>query len=96
VTFQEITDRNGSERWRGTILMAHRLQDDDAIWIDELFGAVVVDQHGVDRGRVTLVEEMPSSDLLVLDSGFLVPLTFVTSVVPNERVEIEAPEGLFE
>jgi 16S rRNA processing protein RimM len=96
VTFQEITDRNGSERWRGTILMANRLHDDDAIWIDELFGAVVVDQHGVERGRVTLVEEMPSSDLLVLDSGFLVPLTFVTSVVPNERVEIEAPEGLFE
>jgi 16S rRNA processing protein RimM len=96
VTFQEINDRNDSERWRGTVLLANRLADDDAIWIDELFGAVVVDQHGVERGTVTLVEEMPASDLLVLDSGYLVPLTFVTEVVPNKRVEIDAPEGLFE
>ncbi|MEI6710006.1 MAG: ribosome maturation factor RimM [Actinomycetota bacterium] len=96
VTFQEITDRNGSERWRGTVLRATRLEDDDAIWIDELFNAVVVDQNGVERGKVTLVEEMPASDLLVLDTGFLVPLTFVTTVVPNERIEIDVPEGLFE
>ncbi len=96
VTFQEITDRNSSERWRGTVLLATRLEDDEAIWIDELFNAVVVDQAGVERGRVTLVEEMPASDLLVLDTGFLVPLTFVTNVIANERVEIVAPEGLFE
>ena len=96
VTFKEITDRNGSERWRGTVLLATRLEDDDAIWVDELFGAVVVDQDGIERGRVTLVEEMPASDLMVLDSGFLVPLTFVTNVVANEWVEIDAPEGLFE
>ena len=96
VTFQEITDRNGSERWRGTVLLATRLEDDEAIWIDELFNAVVVDQEGVERGRVTLVEEMPASDLLVLDTGYLVPLTFVTKVIANERVEIVAPEGLFE
>jgi len=57
---------------------------------------VVVDQDGIERGRVTLVEEMPASDLMVLDSGFLVPLTFVTNVVANEWVEIDAPEGLFE
>ena len=76
--------------------MATRLEDDEAIWIDELFNAVVVDQEGVERGRVTLVEEMPASDLLVLDTGYLVPLTFVTKVIANERVEIVAPEGLFE
>lgn len=96
VSFEQIKDRNESERWRGTVLLATRLAVDDAIWIDELFNAVVVDQHGIERGRVTLVEEMPASDLLVLDTGFLVPLTFVTSVVANERVEIDAPEGLFE
>ena len=42
------------------------------------------------------VEANPASDLLVLDSGALVPLTFVTSVDPNVRVDVDVPEGLFE
>ena len=58
--------------------------------------AVVVDSTGVRRGVVVDVEANPASDLLVLDSGALVPLTFVTSIVANERIEVDAPEGLFE
>jgi hypothetical protein len=33
---------------------------------------------------------------MVLDTGALVPLTFVVAVDANRRVEIESPEGLFE
>ena len=64
---------------------APRLDDETVIWIDQLFGAEVVDAAGVVRGAVVEVEANPASDLLVLDSGALVPLTFVT------RVEANAP-----
>ena len=37
----------------------------------------------------------PASDLLELDSGALVPVTFVVAQTP-ERVTIDPPEGLFE
>ena len=33
---------------------------------------------------------------VVLDSGALVPLTFVTGLDPNVRVDVNVPEGLFE
>lgn len=98
VWFEEITSREEAEAARGTLLSAPKLDDsdEDVIWIDELFGASVVDAHGVVRGVVVDVEANPASDLLVLDSGALVPLTFVTSVEANVRIEIDAPEGLFE
>jgi hypothetical protein len=33
---------------------------------------------------------------MVLDTGALVPLTFVVEVEANQRVDIDPPEGLFE
>ena len=48
------------------------------------------------RGVVVGVEANPASDLMVLDSGALVPLTFVRSVDANVRVDVDVPEGLFE
>ena len=77
-------------------LSAPRIDDDSVIWIDQLFGAEVVDTGGVSRGVVVDVEANPASDLMVLDSGALVPLTFVIAVDANHRVEIDPPEGLFE
>ncbi|MDE3008631.1 MAG: 16S rRNA processing protein RimM [Acidobacteriota bacterium] len=96
VKFDRISSREESERWRGVVLSGPRLNVPDALWIDELFDCEVVDQHGVRRGRVREVEANPASDLLVLDSGALVPLTFVVRVEANVLVEIDAPEGLFE
>jgi len=66
------------------------------IWIDQLFGAEVIDASGVSRGVVVDVEANPASDLMVLDNGALVPLTFVVALEANAKVEIDAPEGLFE
>lgn len=95
VTFEGVDTREGAERLRGVVLHAERIEDEDVIWIDDLFGATVVDAEGVVRGVVTSVEANPASDLLVLDTGHLVPLTFVTNVVANERIDVDAPEGLF-
>jgi 16S rRNA processing protein RimM len=96
VSFEGVETREDAERLRGVVLSAPRLCDDDVIWIDQLFGAEVYDASGTRRGVVTEVEANPASDLLVLDSGALVPLTFVTRVVANERIDVDVPEGLFE
>ncbi len=96
VSFEGTTTREQAEALRGLVLSAPGLDDDDAIWIDELFNAQVYDQDGVLRGKVIEVEENPASDILILDSGFLVPLAFVKEVEANTRIDIEAPKGLFE
>jgi hypothetical protein len=42
------------------------------------------------------MENNPASDLLVLESGALVPLRFVVDVVAGVRVLVDVPEGLFD
>jgi 16S rRNA processing protein RimM len=96
VNFAEIPDRVSAERWRGVMLRAEAIDDDDVIWIHDLFGATVETTDGVLRGVVVSVEDNPASDILVLDTGDLVPLTFVVSVKANERIVVDVPEGLFE
>jgi len=96
VTFDQIRNRDEAEAWRGVVLRAPRVHDDDVIWIDELFDAELFDQTGTRRGRVVEIEANPASDIMVLDSGALVPLTFVTHVEPGVRVDVDVPEGLFE
>ncbi|MDE2281716.1 MAG: 16S rRNA processing protein RimM [Actinomycetales bacterium] len=98
VSFEGVDSREDAEAWRATLLLAPRVEDedDDAIWIDDLYGATVYDASGTARGVVVDVEANPASDLLVLDSGTLVPLTFVTSLLANERIDVDAPDGLFE
>jgi 16S rRNA processing protein RimM len=96
VTFEGVATREQAEHWRGVVLSAPRLEDESVIWIDQLYDAEVYDAHGVRRGVVVGVEANPASDLLVLDSGALVPLTFVTTVDANVRIDVDVPEGLFE
>ena len=96
VSFDLIETREDADRWRGVVLSAPRIIDDDVIWIDQLFGAEVFDEAGVRRGVVVDVEANPASDILVLDTGALVPLTFVTNVEANARIDVDVPEGLFE
>ena len=96
VTFEGVDTREKAEQWRGDVLAAPRLDDESVIWIDQLYDAEVFDAEGIRRGVVVGVEANPASDLLVLDSGALVPLTFVTTVDPNVRIDVDVPEGLFE
>jgi 16S rRNA processing protein RimM len=63
--------------------------------VHELIGATAVLVDGTEVGTVDGVEANPASDLLVLDSGALVPVVFVTAHEPG-RVTIDPPEGLLD
>ena len=94
VSFAGIATREAADALRGATLSADALDDPDAMWVHELIGSRVVEADGTDRGVVVDVEANPASDLLVLDSGALVPLTFVTGHGAGQ-VRVEVPEGLW-
>ena len=95
VQFEGIAGREGADALRGRSLFAAPLEDPDELWVHELIGSTVVDTAGTERGVVESVQANPASDLLVLDSGALVPLVFVTGRTPG-RVTIDPPDGLFD
>jgi 16S rRNA processing protein RimM len=96
VHFAEITDRDSAESWRGVVLRAEPIEDDDELWVHDLVGCQVVDADGQDRGRVTEVQSNPASDLLVLESGALVPLTFLVDGPTNGVISVAVPDGLWD
>jgi 16S rRNA processing protein RimM len=95
VHFEGIPDRNTAETLRGLQLLAEPLDDPDAFWVHDLVGARVLDVDGADHGAVTAVQANPASDLLVLESGALVPLCFVVAREPGQVV-IDPPAGLLD
>lgn len=99
VHLEGVDDRNASEALAGTKVFAEPLDDPDALWVHDLIGASVVEVGGIDRGRCVSVVANPASDLLELDSGALVPVTFVTSVEVSggeQLITIDPPDGLFD
>ena len=96
VAFDGVSDRDGAEAVSDTVLYAAPINDPDELWVHELIGAVVFDQHNAVRGAVVRVVENPASDLLELDSGALVPVNFVTDLTPNERIVVDVPDGIFD
>jgi 16S rRNA processing protein RimM len=95
VHFAGITDRTAAERFTNTRLYAEPIDDPDAIWVHHLVGAEVVELDGTERGRCTAVIDNPAADLLELESGALVPMSFVVAF-DGGVVTIDPPEGLFE
>ncbi len=93
VRFEGVDHRDQADALRGLVLRAEPLDDPDELWAHELIGSVVVDQHGVEHGPVTSLELNPASDLLVLEGGGLVPLTFVVEV-DEDRIRVDVPDGL--
>jgi len=96
VKFKGVDTREQADALRGVLLRAEPIDDPDELWVHELIGAAVVDQHGIDRGEVVRVLDNPASDILELDSGALVPVRFVTELDPNVRILVDAPDGLFD
>ncbi len=97
VQFDGVYDRNSADEISHRDLYAEPLDDPDALWVHELVGRTVFDQAGVDRGEVTAVEANPASDLLVLESGALVPMRFVVSTDADARtIAVDVPDGLFD
>jgi 16S rRNA processing protein RimM len=93
VRFAGVGSKEDADALHGTVLRAEPLEDPDALWVHELIGSSVVDQHGTDHGPVVSVEVNPASDLLVLEGGGLVPLTFVVEQ-GDGRISVDVPDGL--
>lgn len=90
-----VDDRTTAEGLVDIELFAEPIDDPDALWVHELIGARLVDQHGVDHGSCVAVVDNPAADLLELDSGALVPSNFVLSLADGV-ISVEIPDGLFE
>lgn len=97
VSFAGIGDRAAAEGLRGKRLRAPAVEGTDPgdLWVHELVGAEVVTPDGRRHGRVEAVQANPAADLLVLDAGQLVPVTFVVDAdqLPD-RVVVDPPAGL--
>jgi 16S rRNA processing protein RimM len=97
VQFEGIVDRSQAERMRGIELEAEALDIPGKLWVHELVGATVFGLDGAELGTVASVEANPASDLLVLESGGLIPLRFVTEDDPAAgRLVVDIPEGLLD
>ncbi len=98
VQFEGVADRTAAEGLRGLDLSAEPLDVPGALWVHELVGASVRDAAtGKVLGTVEAVEANPASDLLVLASGGLIPVRFVTAHDAGAMtVDVDLPEGLLE
>lgn len=94
VQFDGVHDRAGADALRSVELHGEPLDVPDALWVHELVGAAVVDTVGAACGTVVSVVANPADDLLELDGGALVPVTFVVGWDDDRRVVIDPPEGL--
>jgi 16S rRNA processing protein RimM len=96
VRFEGVDSRDEAERLRGLPLLAPPVVDADALWVHELIGAEVVTVDGSPVGVVAAVEDNPAHDLLVLESGALVPVVFVVGWDATGRLRIDPPAGLLD
>jgi len=100
VHFAGVVGRDAAKALMGTTLRAEAIEDPGVLWAHEIIGCVVVDADGIERGVVEALQDNPASDLLVLDSGALVPLRFVvhgpTEGPADGRIHVDTPAGLFD
>jgi 16S rRNA processing protein RimM len=97
VQFEGILDRTAADELRGVELEAEPIEADGTLFVHELIGATVHDTAGAELGTVQAVEANPASDLLVLESGGLIPLRFMVSHDPQTKVlVVDIPEGLLD
>ena len=97
VHFAGFKVREEADQWRGTVLRAPALDDDDddELWVHELIGSAVALPDGTSVGTVDEVQANPAADLLVLSTGALVPVVFITDRADG-TVTIDPPEGLLD
>ena len=97
VQFAGVGDRNAAEGLRGSTVYGEGAGDapDGELWVHEVIGAEVRDKSGARIGVVDAVQANPAHDLLVLDSGALVPMVFVVDHEPGVVV-VDLPDGLLD
>jgi 16S rRNA processing protein RimM len=95
VSFDGVADRGAADTLRGVILEAEPLETESEVFVHELVGKRLIDQHSIDHGPIASVIDNPASDLLELDDGRLVPLAFY--VAHDEKtVSVDVPIGLLD
>ncbi len=95
VTFKGITTREAADAIQGRSLWADEIDDPDLVFVHELIGKKLVDQHGIDHGEILSLIDNPASDLIELSDDRLVPLVFYVED-DDETVWVDIPEGLFD
>jgi 16S rRNA processing protein RimM len=101
VVLDGVYSREEADALRGTELLADPIEIPDALWLHDLLGATVVDTAGEVLGTVDAVLPNPANDLLQLDGGALVPVTFVVGWdegddAVDRRLVVDPPPGLLE
>ncbi len=95
IRFEGVNDRTAADRLRGITLEAEPIETEGEVFVHELVGKMLVDQHGTEHGTVAALVANPASDLLELGDGRLVPMAFYQSH-DDERVLVEVPAGLLD
>ncbi|MEM7341256.1 MAG: ribosome maturation factor RimM [Actinomycetota bacterium] len=93
VRFDGVSDRDTAETLRGQTVTAEPLEDPEAVFVHDVIGCRLVDQHGADHGEIVAVIDNPASDLLELADGRLVPLAFYNDR-DGDVVTVTVPAGL--
>ena len=95
IRFAGVDSREAADALRGTKLFAEPLDDPSVLWVHELVGRPLREVDGTVRGVVEAVEANPASDIMVLDTGALVPLNFVVET-DGDAIVVDVPDGLFD
>ena len=89
-----MTDRNQSEALKGTELLVAREKlpkpPEGEFYLSDLNGKEL-EADGKSLGAIAGFQNYGAGDLMELQSGELIPVTFIKSV--DEKVLVELPEG---
>ncbi|MBC3844121.1 ribosome maturation factor RimM [Streptacidiphilus sp. 4-A2] len=108
LSFKGITDRNGAEALRGTMLIAEvdpeqTPEDPEEFYDHQLLGLDVVLADGTRIGEIASVLHLPAQDLLAVErpDGTETLVPFVHEIVPEidlaqRRVVLTPPLGLLD
>jgi 16S rRNA processing protein RimM len=94
VSFEGVSGIDAAEELRDLALLAPPLDDQDVLWVHQMIGSRVEDVGGRELGTVEAVQANPASDLLVLETGVLIPLRFVVGSDPGVLITVDVPDGL--
>jgi len=93
VLFEGYASRERAETLRGKLLTAPPIDDPDTLWVHDLIDVDVFDIDGTLLGHTEAVQDNPASDLLVLEDGGLIPLTFFVELT-EAGIVVDPPDGL--
>jgi 16S rRNA processing protein RimM len=100
VSFENITDRDGAEELRGTVLEIERDEaralDDDEYWDHDLIGSTVVTLDGTVIGVVDDVVQQPAGSLLSVGEHLIPLVRDIVTSVDDGRIVIDPLPGLLD